>query len=69
VVNCISARTASMGPSTSSTLSLKRSPKTVETRELRTDLVYRLRVIVDNDDGMLRQGMPVTVTVDLRPQK
>ena len=58
-----------MGPSTSSTLSLKRSPKTVETRELRTDLVYRLRVIVDNDDGMLRQGMPVTVTVDLRPQK
>ncbi|HVA47371.1 MAG TPA: hypothetical protein VNH11_13460 [Pirellulales bacterium] len=41
----------------------------METRELRTDLVYRLRVIVDNDDGMLRQGMPVTVTVDLRPQK
>lgn len=41
------------------------TPKTVETRELRTDLVYRLRVIVDNDDGMLRQGMPVTVTLDL----
>ncbi|HVA50853.1 MAG TPA: secretion protein HlyD [Pirellulales bacterium] len=45
------------------------TPKTVETRELRTDLVYRLRVIVDNDDGMLRQGMPVTVTVDLSSQK
>jgi HlyD family secretion protein len=37
------------------------TPKTVETRELRTDLVYRLRVIVDNPDGGLRQGMPVTV--------
>lgn len=41
------------------------TPKTVETRELRTDLVYRLRVIVDNNDGMLRQGMPVTVTLDV----
>jgi HlyD family secretion protein len=41
------------------------TPKTVETRELRTDLVYRLRVIVDNNDGMLRQGMPVSVTLDL----
>jgi HlyD family secretion protein len=37
------------------------TPKNVETRELRTDLVYRLRVIVDNPDGGLRQGMPVTV--------
>ncbi len=41
------------------------TPKTVETRELRTDLVYRLRVLVDNPDGGLRQGMPVTVTLDL----
>lgn len=45
------------------------TPKTVETRELRTDLVYRLRVIVENDDGMLRQGMPVTVVVDLQSPK
>ena len=37
------------------------TPRTVETPELRTDLVYRLRVIVDNPDGALRQGMPVTV--------
>jgi HlyD family secretion protein len=43
------------------------TPKTVETRELRTDLVYRLRVIVDNPDQGLRQGMPVTVTLDDRP--
>lgn len=41
------------------------TPKTVETRELRTDLVYRLRIVVDDPDGGLRQGMPVTVTLDL----
>ena len=40
------------------------TPKTVETRELRTDLVYRLRIVVDNPDGALRQGMPVTVRFD-----
>lgn len=39
------------------------TPKTVETRELRTSLVYRLRVIVDNPDNGLRQGMPVTVVL------
>ena len=37
------------------------TPKTVETPELRTDLVYRLRVYVANPDRRLRQGMPVTV--------
>lgn len=39
------------------------TPKTVETTELRTALVYRLRIVVDNADEGLRQGMPVTVTV------
>jgi HlyD family secretion protein len=39
------------------------TPKTVETTALRTDLVYRLRVIVDDPDESLRQGMPVTVTL------
>lgn len=37
------------------------TPKTVETAELRTDLVYRLRVYVDNPNHELVQGMPVTV--------
>jgi len=37
------------------------TPKTVETPELRTDLVYRLRIVVANHDQSLRQGMPVTV--------
>jgi HlyD family secretion protein len=39
------------------------TPKSVETPELRTDLVYRLRIIVDEPDQGLRQGMPVTVHV------
>jgi len=37
------------------------TPKTVETVDLRSDLVYRVRVIVTNPDDGLRQGMPVTV--------
>ena len=40
------------------------TPKTVETADLRTDLVYRLRVVVTDADLALRQGMPVTVDVD-----
>ncbi|WP_416799336.1 secretion protein HlyD [Ciceribacter azotifigens] len=39
------------------------TPKSVETPELRTDLVYRLRVIIDDADPGLRQGMPVTVRI------
>lgn len=41
------------------------TPKSVETKELRTSLVYRLRVIVANPDDGLRQGMPVTVILKL----
>lgn len=41
------------------------TPKNVETADLRTDLVYRLRVIVDDPDHGLRQGMPVTVTLQV----
>lgn len=37
------------------------TPKTVETTQLRTDLVYRFRVVIDDFDQGLRQGMPVTV--------
>jgi HlyD family secretion protein len=39
------------------------TPKTVETRELRTALVYRMRIVVPDAGDMLRQGMPVTVSV------
>lgn len=37
------------------------TPKTVETPELRTQLVYRLRVRIEDPDDGLRQGMPVTI--------
>jgi HlyD family secretion protein len=39
------------------------TPKTVQTEDLRTDLVYRLRIIVTNPDDALRQGQPVSVLV------
>jgi HlyD family secretion protein len=37
------------------------TPKTVETTDLRTALVYRLRIVIEDPDSQLRQGMPVTV--------
>jgi HlyD family secretion protein len=37
------------------------TPKNVETEELRTSLVYRIRITIANPDEDLRQGMPVTV--------
>jgi HlyD family secretion protein len=37
------------------------TPKTVQTTQLRTDLVYRLRIYAENPDHFLKQGMPVTV--------
>lgn len=41
------------------------TPKTVQTTDLRTDLVYRIRVYVYDVDEFLRQGMPVTIKIDL----
>ncbi|MDR1167742.1 MAG: efflux RND transporter periplasmic adaptor subunit [Heliobacteriaceae bacterium] len=41
------------------------TPKTVQTEELRTDLVYRIRVYVYELDEFLRQGMPTTVKINL----
>lgn len=37
------------------------TPKTVQTEELRTSLVYEVRVFVDDPDNVLRLGMPATV--------
>lgn len=45
------------------------TPKTVETTDLRTDLVYQLRVVINHPDKWLRQGMPVTVKLKLREEK
>ncbi|MBR1617851.1 efflux RND transporter periplasmic adaptor subunit, partial [bacterium] len=41
------------------------TPKTVQSTDVRSDLVYRIRVYIDNIDEYLRQGMPVTIKVDL----
>lgn len=37
------------------------TPKNVETAEVRSSLVYRIRVLAEDPDNMLRQGMPVRV--------
>jgi len=43
------------------------TPKAVETTELRTSLVYQVRVYACNPQNQLRLGMPVTVTIALTP--
>ena len=37
------------------------TPKSVQTEELRTALVYEVRIVVEDPDNTLRLGMPVTV--------
>ncbi len=44
------------------------TPKTVQTEQLRTDLVYRLRLTVEDPNGELRQGQPVTIDIPSRGQ-
>lgn len=41
------------------------TPKSVETTELRTKLVYQIRIFVCNPQNELRLGMPATVTIPL----
>ncbi len=41
------------------------TPKSVQTEQTRTGLVYQARVFVCNSGGELRLGMPVTVRLDL----
>ena len=43
------------------------TPKTVETPELRTSLVYEVRFTVDDPQDLLRLGMPATVHLRLQP--
>jgi HlyD family secretion protein len=37
------------------------TPKSVQTEELRTSLVYEVRVLVDDPQDVLRLGQPATV--------
>ncbi|AHG66149.1 efflux RND transporter periplasmic adaptor subunit [Advenella mimigardefordensis] len=41
------------------------TPKNVQTEELRTSLVYEVRILVDDPQDRLRLGMPATVTIAL----
>jgi HlyD family secretion protein len=40
------------------------TPKSVETRELRVDLVYRVKVQLEDPEGVLKLGMPADVVFD-----
>lgn len=44
------------------------TPKTVETPELRSQLVYRVRVRVTDADAGIRQGQPVTIVLPAAPR-
>jgi HlyD family secretion protein len=37
------------------------SPKNIQTRESRNELVFRIRVTIDNRDGILKRGLPVEI--------
>lgn len=41
------------------------TPKNIETKDLRTALVYRIRIIVDDKSNVLKQGMPVDVVIHI----
>lgn len=41
------------------------TPQSVQTEQMRTQLVYQARVFVCNSEGQLRLGMPATVTIPL----
>jgi HlyD family secretion protein len=41
------------------------TPRNVQTAEERSKLVYRVRISVDNKDGVLKQGMPVEAEIRL----
>jgi HlyD family secretion protein len=45
------------------------TPKSVETTELRSNLVYQVRIFVCNPQNELRLGMPATVTIPLNQQQ
>jgi len=44
------------------------TPRTVQTEDQRADLVYRIRLTVDDPKNELRQGQPVTVTLATPPR-
>jgi HlyD family secretion protein len=45
------------------------TPKSVQTQELRTSLVYEVRVVVQDSANTLRLGQPATVRIPLAQQR
>ncbi|KIO48257.1 HlyD family efflux transporter periplasmic adaptor subunit [Nitrosospira sp. NpAV] len=45
------------------------TPKIVQTEELRTSLVYEVRIFVEDAEDRLRLGMPATVRISLESQR
>ena len=45
------------------------TPKTVQTEDLRSSLVYEVRVLADDSGDRLRLGMPATVRIALDSQQ
>jgi HlyD family secretion protein len=43
------------------------TPRNVQTADERSRLVYRVKVSVDNKDGVLKSGMPVEAEIPLQP--
>ena len=43
------------------------TPRNVQTADERSKLVYRVRVSVQNNEGVLKQGMPVEAVLPLQP--
>jgi HlyD family secretion protein len=44
------------------------TPKSVQTEELRSSLVYEVRVFVQDPQDDMRLGMPATVLLELAPR-
>jgi HlyD family secretion protein len=42
------------------------TPRNVQTADERSKLVYRIRISVDNTDGVLKQGMPVEAVIRVK---
>ena len=42
------------------------TPKSIQTEDSRSDLVFAVRIRMPNPDGRLRPGMPADATIDVR---
>jgi HlyD family secretion protein len=43
------------------------TPRNVQTAEERSKLVYRVKIAVDNREGVLKEGMPIEAEILFQP--